>query len=41
MTSPVLDLMELGPDDALFPAWCEVWAASQHADRPDETPRPA
>ena len=41
MSSPVLDLVELGPDDALFPAWCEVWAAGQRLDRPDESPRPA
>ena len=41
MTSPALDLVELGPDDALFPAWCEVLAASQRADRPEEPPRPA
>jgi GNAT superfamily N-acetyltransferase len=33
--------VELGPDDALFPAWCEVLAASQRADRPEEPPRPA
>ena len=32
--------MQIGPD-ARFPAGCEVWAATQHADRPDETPRPA
>ncbi len=37
----MLDLVELGPDDALFADWCEVWAASQRADRPDEPPRPA
>jgi GNAT superfamily N-acetyltransferase len=41
VTSPVLDLLELGPDDGLFAAWCEVWAASDRADRPDESPRPA
>jgi GNAT superfamily N-acetyltransferase len=39
VTSP--SLVELGPDDDLFPAWCEVWAASQRADRPGERPRPA
>jgi GNAT superfamily N-acetyltransferase len=33
--------VELGPDDDLFPAWCEVWAAGQRVDRPDESPRPA
>jgi GNAT superfamily N-acetyltransferase len=41
VTSPVPDLLELGPDDGLFAAWCEVWAASERADRPDESPRPA
>ena len=41
MPSPVLTLVELGPDDALFPAWCEIWAAGQRVDRPDESPRPA
>src|SRR3954453_18669556 len=41
MASPVLDLVELGPDDALFPAWCEGWLAGQRLDRPDESPRPA
>jgi len=34
-------LIELGPDDALFPDWCGVWAAAQLADRPDEAPRTA
>ena len=33
--------METGPDDEHFPAWCDVWAATQLADRPDEAPRPA
>jgi GNAT superfamily N-acetyltransferase len=41
MPSPVLDRVELGPDDALFRAWCEVWAAGQRLDRRDESPRPA
>jgi GNAT superfamily N-acetyltransferase len=40
VTSSVPDLIELGPDDDLFPAWCGVWSASQLADRPDEAPRP-
>jgi GNAT superfamily N-acetyltransferase len=39
--SASLDLVELGPDDDLFPAWCEVWAAGQRVDRPEESPRPA
>jgi GNAT superfamily N-acetyltransferase len=34
-------LVELGPDDALFAAWCDVWAAAETADRPGEPPRPA
>ena len=41
MPSLSMNLVELGPDDELFPAWCEVWAATQRADRPDESPRPA
>jgi GNAT superfamily N-acetyltransferase len=36
-----VQLAEIGPDDYLFPAWCEVLAAGQRADRPDEPPRPA
>jgi GNAT superfamily N-acetyltransferase len=34
-------LVELGPDDARFAAWCGVWAAVESADRPGELPRPA
>jgi GNAT superfamily N-acetyltransferase len=41
VTTSTLRLAELGPDDQLFPAWCEVWAAGQRVDRPDEPPRPA
>ena len=41
MPSLSFDIVELGPDDALFPAWCEVWAAGQRVDRPEESPRPA
>ncbi|WP_104523986.1 GNAT family N-acetyltransferase [Blastococcus atacamensis] len=41
MTSSTATLAELGPDDDLFPAWCEVLAASARAARPDEAPRPA
>ena len=33
-------IVELGPDDDRFIDWCEVWAASGRADRPDEPPRP-
>ena len=36
-----MQIVQTGPDDARFPAWCEVWAATQRADRPDEAPRPA
>jgi GNAT superfamily N-acetyltransferase len=39
LTSP--RLVELGPDDSLFTGWCEVWTATQRADRPDDPPRPA
>ena len=39
--TPTLHLVELDPDDVAFPAWCEVWAAAELADRPDQTPRPA
>ena len=34
-------IVETGPDDGLFAAWCEVWAAGERADRPDEEPQPA
>jgi GNAT superfamily N-acetyltransferase len=34
-------LVELGPDDDLFAAWCEVWAADERAARPGQQPRPA
>jgi GNAT superfamily N-acetyltransferase len=36
-----LRLVELGPDDDLFPAWCDVWAAGQRLDRPGDPPRSA
>ena len=39
--TPSLRLVEVGPDDALFADWCEVWAAGQRADRPDDPPRSA
>jgi len=41
VTTSTLRLAALAPDDDLFPAWCEVWAAGQRADRPDEPTRPA
>lgn len=41
MPLSALALVELGPDDARFADWCEVWVAGQRLDRPDEPPRPA
>jgi GNAT superfamily N-acetyltransferase len=41
VAAPDLRIVDLGPDDDLFPAWCEVWAAAARAERPDEPPRPA
>jgi GNAT superfamily N-acetyltransferase len=41
VTAPSLRLVELAPDDALFADWCEVWAAGERLDRPDDSPRPA
>ena len=38
--TPALPLLELGPDDPLFPAWCDVWASGTLLDRPDEPVRP-
>ena len=40
MTTTALRLLELGPDDDAFAPWCDVWAAAELADRPDEAPRP-
>lgn len=34
-------MLEVGPDDDAFVAWCDVWAAVESADRPGEAPRPA
>jgi GNAT superfamily N-acetyltransferase len=31
----------IGPDDERFAAWCQVWAAGQRVDRPDDPSRPA
>ena len=39
MRTTATAVVETRPDDALFAAWCEVWAASERADRPDEHPR--
>ncbi|SNS76761.1 Protein N-acetyltransferase, RimJ/RimL family [Geodermatophilus saharensis] len=36
-----MEIVETGPDDERFAAWCAVWAASQRAARPGEAPRPA
>lgn len=36
-----LRLVETGPDDDAFAAWCAVWTASGLAERPDDPPRPA
>ncbi|MGY1701794.1 GNAT family N-acetyltransferase [Geodermatophilus sp. SYSU D00766] len=36
-----VDIVETGPDDGRFTAWCAVWAESQRAARPGEAPRPA
>jgi GNAT superfamily N-acetyltransferase len=33
-------LAEIGPDDELFMAWCEVLGAAERADRPEDPPRP-
>ncbi len=41
MTAPTLRLLEVGPDDDAFAAWCDVWAAVETADRPEQPPRPA
>jgi GNAT superfamily N-acetyltransferase len=36
-----LELLETRPGDALFDGWCDVWACSDLAERPDQPPRPA
>ena len=41
MSGPAVHLVETRPDDALFASWCDVWAASQGADRPAERPQAA
>jgi GNAT superfamily N-acetyltransferase len=41
VTSTLVRLVELGPEDDRFTAWCEVWAAGERLDRPGESPRPA
>lgn len=40
MTATSSRLVELGPDDALVPDWCGVWAADGLLARPDDPPRP-
>jgi GNAT superfamily N-acetyltransferase len=41
VTAPPVRLVEVGPDDDAFAAWCDVWAAVETADRPGEAPKPA
>ncbi|MGY2003478.1 GNAT family N-acetyltransferase [Blastococcus sp. SYSU DS1024] len=41
MTRTSCRIVELAPDDDLFPLWCEVWAAAGRDARPDDPPRPA
>ncbi|MGY1828476.1 MULTISPECIES: GNAT family N-acetyltransferase [unclassified Blastococcus] len=41
MSDPSWRIVELGPDDDLFPSWCEVWAATGRDARPHDPPRPA
>ena len=40
MTTSAVRLVGIAPDDAAFAQWCDVWAAAELFDRPDETPRP-
>ena len=40
MTPLLPTLVDVLPDDAAFPAWCDVWTASDLAERPDDPPRP-
>ncbi len=40
MTTSAVRLVEIGPGDAAFAAWCDVWVAAELLDRPDEAPRP-
>ncbi|MCZ2860397.1 GNAT family N-acetyltransferase [Blastococcus sp. VKM Ac-2987] len=41
MSAPTSRIVDLGPEDGLFAPWCEVWAASERADRPEDPSRPA
>ncbi|MGY1752579.1 GNAT family N-acetyltransferase [Blastococcus sp. SYSU D01042] len=41
MTAPPARLVEVFPDDHAFAAWCDVWAAVEAADRPDDAVKPA
>ena len=36
-----MQVLQTGPDDERFAAWCEVWAVSERADGRDELHRPA
>ena len=40
MTTSTVRLVEIGPDDASFAQWYDVWAAAELLDRPDDAPRP-
>ena len=40
MTTPAVRIVEIGPDDASFAQWYDVWAAAEVLDRPDDAPRP-
>jgi hypothetical protein len=40
MTTSTVRLVEIGPDDAAFAQWYDVWAAAEVLDRPDDAPRP-
>ena len=40
MTTSAVRLVEIGPDDAAFAQWYDVWAAAEVLDRPDDAPRP-
>lgn len=40
MTTSTVRLVEIGPDDAAFAQWYDVWVAAEVLDRPDDAPRP-
>ena len=41
MTTSAVRLVEIGPDDASFAQWCDVWVATEKVDRPADAPRTA